>query len=262
MPVDGFHDTLFPTRIGLSARSGKGWRTIVQQMDSGVELRVARWSQLKCRFGISFNNMELANIRTVEHFHAGRQGRRFTFRYLDPNDHRDDDQIGDSATLHTNAAFEASNGSTIFFTAVGGETTTQLTKPYGDTVNTIQRQITKPVDNSVFPSLTMDTGASPALTITIPAFTLYNDTGGGPVALTNGTEYTMPFDTGLIDWTVGSAPLGSLGAGDVLSWAGWFHVHARMDSDLPEIDSLLSYLDADRIDASAWPDLEIIEVRG
>jgi uncharacterized protein (TIGR02217 family) len=262
--VDGFHDVLFPARIAMESSSGNGWRTVVQEASSGDEVRVARWSQLRMRSRIAFNNLSLTHIRTVQHFHAARMGRRYTFRYLDPNDHRMDDELGSASILHTNSAFEDSGGATIFYTAAGGETTTQLTKPYGDSANVIFRKITKPVDASTFPTLALDTLTSLGApkTITIPAFTIYLDTGGGPTALANGTDYVMPYDTGLIDWTAGSAPNGALGSGDIVSAKGWFHVHARLDSDLPEIASLLSYDAEDRIDASNWPDLEIVEVRG
>jgi len=96
------------------------------------------------------------------------------------------------------------------FTAVGGESTTQLQKTYykGETEEWSENK----------------TKIQPSAKYTP---TVYID----DVEKTEGTHYTLDDTTGIINWAGGSSPVGTLGAGEVVTADYKFYFKVRFSSD-------------------------------
>jgi len=97
------------------------------------------------------------------------------------------------------------------YTAEGGETTTQLQKTYykGETEQWTEDK------KAIVP------GSSYAPTVKIDG-----------VAKIEGTHFTLDDETGIIDWTAGSAPNGALSAGEIVTADYQFYFIVAFQSDI------------------------------
>lgn len=82
-----FHETaIFPTDISYGSTGGAGYSTIITKLDSGHEIRSARWAQAKHRYDAGYGVKSLDQLKTVLEFYHARLGTAHGFRWKDQMD--------------------------------------------------------------------------------------------------------------------------------------------------------------------------------
>lgn len=136
----GFHHTLFPLEIALSARGGPQWATDIVELASGAEERNSRWAQSRRQYDAGFGVKSKSDLRAVLAFFEERRGSFHGFLFRDPIDHSSSDE-GISASDQKIAVGDGTN------------TAFQLIKTYGAAFDPFVRDIKKPVADSVLIAL-------------------------------------------------------------------------------------------------------------
>jgi len=209
---------VFPEAISNPAVGGPVWNAEVTINDAGYEYRNNPWSYPLHRFDVRWGiktTEDLEDVRDIFHVCKGKFN---AFRFIDPLDFK-------SCAVNSTPA---GTDQTVLASAAGGETTTQCIKTYTRSGYTVTRKITRLYNTPIV---------------------VLNS-----VTLTQGTEYTIDLDTGIIDWTGGSAPNGALTATDTVEMGYYFHVPVRFD-----INELPIQLQAGDIGATSIPLVEIRE---
>lgn len=189
------------------------WRTDVVGFDSGLEQRNQVLSQPIRHWTLPYANLTPTQRDSLVELFNRARGRYALFLFEDPKDY----ECG---------LAECS------ITAAGGETTTQLIKTYHTGESESWDENKKRIQpGSIFPPV-----------VKIDA-----------VVKTEGTHFTLDDDTGVIDWTGGSAPNGALGAGEVVTANYYFYFPVRFDFDIHSISSHAKDIWTSR-------DVELIEV--
>jgi uncharacterized protein (TIGR02217 family) len=149
------------------------------------------WSRPKRRWFINWAALKTAARDKLIELHGRAAGRARTFYFKDEKDY--------------SVAFTDWS-----YTATGGETTVQLGKDYYPG----QAETWSENKKAIVP------GAEYSPTVKVDAATL-----------TEGVEYALDDDTGIVDFTSGSAPRGALGAGEVVTADFQFYFVVKFESD-------------------------------
>lgn len=216
-----FHDTRFPTRFQYGAQATPMFKTMINENSAGYEQRNQLWAQARRKYNYE-NALETEDqYAEVLAFFMARRGPAYSFRVKDWFDYRV--ETGEGIMRGTVSDELVGNGST---------TTFQLSKLYPDAVETFERPIYLPVDQSVY---TTDED-------NLVEFEVYVNS-----VLMDPADYVVNYLTGVI--TFDSAPADDA----TLAWTGQFDVPVRFETD--ELPSTYSQ----------WNDLQaglnMIEVR-
>ncbi len=174
-----------PEQYSYGSSGGPGFQTLITEIDSGAEQRVARWATARRRYDIGYNIKKHADLIDVKRFYMARQGAFRAFRLKDFMDH--------TSTVDGRASELAGPSPTKDDVEIGigdaSQIQFQLIKKYDFGGPTPQiRTITKPVASSV----------------------LIAEDG---VLQTEGPDYSVNTATGIITFTVAPAVSVSITAG-------------------------------------------------
>lgn len=219
-----FVDEIFPEEIGKKSIRSIVHRTSVTELDSGADERAARWAGNRRRWNVKRGIDTLANLQEVNDFMEA-VGMVNAWRFRDPLDYSSD------GTNHINPTPTQTDQRIGIGNAV--KTQFQLIKVYTFGQRTKTRTITKPRSGSLLVAVA---GA----------------------LKTEGVDYAADHSTGLIDFTLGSAPLGAPGNGQTVD-AGYLYdnvaaFHPSMDEGFR--------LSLDEFEAGRMPDVIIEEDLG
>lgn len=200
---------------------GLGFRTLVNESDSGVERRIIKFSRVRGRWDLASRLMRVrednptlrADIETIQNLHAVQEGRAHGFRFR----HEGDFEIGDPDNPTTDNQFLAD----------GDDATTQFQ---------VFKRYTFGSVNYDRPILKLVSGTYHVLIDNV------EQTEGG------GSDYTIDINTGVI--TLNSA----LASGTQLQIATEYDVPVRFDIDLLDIDYDLARL-------GQIPSIPIVELK-
>ncbi len=197
MSISGFdNDHTFPEDISSGSNGGAEFCTEIVGLDNGREQRNQRWAQARWRYDVAYGVKTWAQLRTLVGFHLQQRGRARGYRFRDPLDHTVASGVG--APLQT------------LLTGLGpGVFKFQFTQYYGVGTNRYARSLTKPRTGTMW----VRVGAS---------------------VLTEGVDYTVDYETGIV--TLAADPSVSL-----IYAAGQFDVPVRFDVDYLSIN-LADYL--------------------
>lgn len=206
-----FHETRFPTDIGLGSAGGPGFDTNVIATDSGVEQRVARLAKPRGRWNAGYGIRTHDQLAIVRTFYIARQGVAYGFRFKDWADY--------ATTVHhrTYDTAEITSDTDVLIGAGDGvKKTFQLVKTYTEAAVTRTRTITKPVAGKVKVSLDdvpQPTGWTVDSTTGILTFTA---APGAGVSVKAGFEFDVPVRFGEEVDDVLSASIDSFSSGGIL----------------------------------------------
>lgn len=196
-----FHEVQFPTDISYGSSGGPEFSTDIVITQGGYEQRNINWSDARARYNVAHGVKTQSQLDVLIAFFRARQGRAYGFRFKDWSDY--------SAT-----------GENIG-TGDGVETQFQLTKAYVSGSTTVQRDIKKPVDNSV---------------------SIYVD------SVLQESGLTVDITNGMVTFT--SPPAASA----VITADFEFDVPVRFDTD--RLSAIL-----DSYGVNSWNDIGIVEIR-
>ncbi|MBB76533.1 MAG: hypothetical protein CMJ75_18670 [Planctomycetaceae bacterium] len=196
----GFHEVQFPTDISWGSEGGPGFKTIINELPSGQEERVALWSGGRMQFNVAYGVRRTSQLATLQTFYRARQGAAYGFRYKDWSDFTSNstDPSYGSAKGTEDQVIGAGDGST---------TTFQLRKTYTSGGESQIRNIFKPVTGTV-------------------------EVWVNGAAQTEGVDFTVNTETGIV--TFSSAPSG--GANITASFE--FDVPVRFDASADSVLSV------------------------
>jgi uncharacterized protein (TIGR02217 family) len=177
-----FHNVRFPEDIGYGSQGGAAYSTNIITLDSGQEVRIARWSQPRHKYDASYGIRSLDDLTTVINFFHARHGTANAFRWKDHLDFSSDS---------TGRGTPAWNDHTLGI-LVSAPETIQLRKSYVNGGETTYRNITKPTAGSTVVgwgganktsgwSIDEETGI---ITIT--------DSGADGLTITAGCQFDVP----------------------------------------------------------------------
>jgi uncharacterized protein (TIGR02217 family) len=192
-----FHEnSIFPTNISKGSRGGPGGRHSVLTLDSGADVRIARWPKQRLSFDVRYGIRSFEDLQTIHDFYRGRSGILHGFRFFHDFDHS-------TASDHRSApsATDVNIG-----TGDGSETTFQMVKKYVSGDQTITRTIEKPIDGTCLVAVAGSTK-------------------------TEGTEYTIDYSTGEIEFDGAYIPT----SGQAITWGGDFHVPCQFGVELDDV---------------------------
>lgn len=199
-----------PVTVERGASGGPTFDTVVQRTDGGRISTVVNWSLPLYKWDISYGIMTPADFNAVRDVFIGARGAAYGFRFKDWSD------------------YEIPTIVNIIGEGDGVETEFQIYKIYTNTVRTLSRKITRPVNNG---SIEVQVAATP-----------YVEGGGG------GTGYTVDYSTGII--TFNTAPT-SLAA-----------IYCKCEFDVPvHFVSDEFAIQLEWAEAGTVPSLQIEEVR-
>lgn len=207
-----FHDVRFPASLSFGALGGPERRTDIVTLANGFEERNTPWAHARRRYDAGMGLRSLDDVETLIAFFEARQGQLIGFRWKDWSDFQ-----SCRPSCNVDAADQ--------LIAVGDEVTDlfQLTKTYRSGDTTYVRPIMKPVPG-----------------------TLRVQVGGDPV--TQGVDYTIDFDTGMLRFAHPPDQGAEVRAGFE------FDVPVRFDTD--SIMTSVSHFQAGEV-----PNVPIVEVR-
>ena len=206
-----FHEIRFPAAISFGSSGGIERRTEIVTLVNGFEERNSPWSQSRRRYDAGIGVRSLDDLSEILRFFEARHGQLYGFRWKDWLDFKS------CLPSETPQAVDQ------VLTASADPLVYQLTRTYSDGAGTYLREITKPVQGTV-------------------------QVARDGVQLTEGTDFTVDPETGMV--TLASAPPPA-----AIVTAGFeFDVPVRFDSDT--IDVNLSAFEAGEI-----PSIPIVEVR-
>lgn len=196
-----FLDTRFPDNISYGSSGGPMFKTTITVVDSGYEYGNVNWEQAKHEYDAAMGVRTQAELSDLIRFFHVAHGRGHHFRYKDWSDFKSCDVEAIAAS--TDQLLGIGDGVKLVF---------QMYKVYteGGTI-TSTRKITRPVNGTI--------------SVNILGSTNHSDGD-----LTETTDYTIDYDTGLITLLV--VPT----AAAVLKWGGEFDVPSRFDTDTLQIN--------------------------
>jgi uncharacterized protein (TIGR02217 family) len=204
----------FPTEISWGSTGGPGYKTRIIETASGYEFRNQNWARTKHKYNAATGIRNAADLDSLVAFFHLAAGRANSFRYKDWSDYK---------TCATNVDVGATD-QIIIESAVGGENDIQLVKTYTVGTISVNREIVLPVEGTA--SITLNS-----------------------VLLTETTDYTIDYDTGIL--TLSSA----LSPGDLLEGGYEFDVLCRFDAD-----ELILSLESYRVSSATVPIVETREL--
>lgn len=216
-----FYEHRLPLEMSRMISGGLGRRTLVNESDSGVEVRIQKFSRIRGRWDLSSRLMRIKDpsvLRTdldlIQNIHVVQEGREHGLRFQHHGDHL----IGDPDNPTTDNQFLAN----------GDDATTQFQvfRRYTYEAVSLDRPIVKLEDTTYH--------------VLIDSSELTEGGGAG--------EYAIDINTGII--TLGTA----LAGGTVLQIATKFDNPVRFDIDLADIDYELASL-------GEIPSIPIIELK-
>lgn len=180
--------------FGYDLRYREEWLTDLVDYDTGKEQRNQIWERPKRHWILPYNALLVEYRDKLIQLCSRAKGMFNIFLFENPYDYKC-------------ALTEC------IITAVGGETTTQLIKTYyGSTSETWNENKTRIQPSGIFaPIVKIDTTVK-----------------------TEGIHFTLDDDTGIIDWTGGSAPEESLEPNEVVTAQYQFYCPVRFDRDVYE----------------------------
>lgn len=192
-----FHDIQFPINIANAASGGARFKTDIVQLSGGGETRNRRWQYPLHSYDVSYGVKKLNDVYAVKEFHLLRGGRAASFRFKDWDDFKSLEP--QSTPTENDQLLGVTDGSTADF---------QLVKIYSDTITSLTRTITLPVNGTVLIAV-------------------------NNVLLTETTDYDIDYATGIV--TLKGAHPATTGF-DVE--AGFeFDVRTRFDQDFLPMNS-------------------------
>lgn len=216
-----FYEHQLPTDTSRMVSGGLGFRTLVNESDSGFESRIIKFSRVRGRWDLASRLMRIredspllrSDVQIIQQLHAVQEGKAHGFRFK----HWGDYLIGDPDNPTTDNQFLAD----------GDDATTQfqIFKRYTFGAVNYDRPIFKIVDTTYH--------------------VLIDDselTEGG------GNDYTIDITTGVITLT------SALASGTELEIATEFDVPVRFDIDVLDIDYELAQL-------GEIPSIPIVELK-
>ncbi len=184
-------NTFIGKLFGYDLRFKQEWSTDVVDYDTGKEQTNQVWERPKRHWVLPYNVMLREYRDKLFELSNRAKGRHVVFLFEDPYDYEC-------------ALTECS------ITAAGSETTTQLIKSYyPNETETWDENMTRIQASSILPPVVKIDAA----------------------VKTEDTHFTLDDDTGIIDWTGGSAPNGALGAGEVVTASYRFYRPVKFDTD-------------------------------
>ncbi len=181
------HKVEFPRDMSYGTKGGPGLPVTIQELDSGEEERIPRYSSARRRYNVAYGVKSLDQLRTLLDFYLARDGSTHSFLYWDPSDfttapnHRLD--LASPTCADYTTVPDAGDGSNRFF---------QIVKRYTSGPTTKVRNLTKPIDDTVLVGLngvnqasgwTVDTNTG------IITFTVAPTLG---VQVTAGCQFNVP----------------------------------------------------------------------
>jgi uncharacterized protein (TIGR02217 family) len=173
-----YHDVVFPTDISYGSAGGPGFKTTIVPLDSGAELRYARWSTPRRLYDVAYGVKSLDQLSTLLDFFVTRDGALNSFKFKDfmdfttATDHR-------SAPSSTDVQIGTGDGSTTSF---------QLKKTYASGAGNKERTITKPRAGTIVASLN-DVASTAFSTNTETGVVTFSSPPGVGVIVKAGCEF-------------------------------------------------------------------------
>ncbi len=195
--MSGFHEVVFPFECATQMTGGPERRTEIVTLVSGFEQRNQRWSDSRRRWNVGSAVRNYADLQVLLSFFEERRGRAYGFRVKDRADFVS--AANGTARTAVDQTIGVGDGTTAAF---------QCVKTYGSGgVNPWQRTIRKLVVGTVRVAVN---GAEKTIT----------------------THFTADVNTGIVTFTSGNIPA----IGQIVTAGYEFHVPARFDSDVLDID--------------------------
>lgn len=177
-----FHEVQFPDDISYNTAGGPGFNTSIITLDSGIESRIARWSQPRRKYNVAYGIKDHSQLRAVMTFYIARQGPAYGFRYKDFMDFTTaTDHIGTPSD--TDVVIGAGDASNKVF---------QLIKKYTSGTVTRDRTIDKPVIDTTVVALDGTPQASGWAVNTTNGVVTFTVAPGSGVDVTAGCEFDVP----------------------------------------------------------------------
>lgn len=187
--MPNFHEVRFPTDISYDSKGGPGFQTNIVELDSGGEVRIARWSSPRRRYNAAYGVKTQQQLATLAAFYVARTGPAYGFRYKDFSDFTTNPTDHLAAPSATDVVIGTGDGTTTAFQllstyqalAVGDSIikTRVIRKPVAGTVKVAVNGVVK----TITVDYTVDTTTGVVTMVTAP-------TSGHVV--TAGCEYDVP----------------------------------------------------------------------
>jgi len=208
-------NTFIGKLFGWNLKFSEEWFNDLIDYDTGKEQRNQIWSRPKRHWVLPYKLLLIANRDKLKELSSRAKGIYNVFLFDDPYDYQC-------------ALTEC------IITAVGGETTTQLIKTYyPNETEKWDENKTRIQPSGIFAPI-----------VKIDAATK-----------TEGTHFTLDDDTGIIDWTGGSAPNGALSTDEVVTANYQFYYPVRFDRDAYNETTIYT----DVLSMGGIPIVEVIE---
>ena len=207
-----FHEVRFPANLSFGSVGGPERRTEVVTLANGFEERNSPWEHSRRRYDAGIGMRSLDDVETLISFFEARRGQLHGFRWKDWSDYKSG--LPSQPPAYTDQIIAWGDGNTTEF---------QLTKTYRSGGNSYARPIRKPVAGRVMVGLKGD-------------------------PLTEGTDFTVDHDTGLVTFVTAPETGAEVTAGYE------FDVPVRFDTDRVHT-SVASFQAGDA------PNVPVVEVR-
>lgn len=176
-----FHDITLPDGLQYQSSAGAGFETIVQDVASGHEYRVARQAQGRHRFRLQKELQTEAEAKALKAFALGRRGSLHSFRLKDFSDYTSAENGTDAPT----------NLDQTIGVGDGVETTFPLIKVYEPSgPNAYPRPISLPVSGTVV--VAANTVNTTAFTVSGDGDVVMNSAVANGDIVTAGFEFDVP----------------------------------------------------------------------
>lgn len=223
-----FHNVEFPREISYGSKGGPRFSTTVITLASGKERRNQNWIDVRAEYDVSHGIKDRADMEELRAFFYARRGMAHSFRFYDHADN-----------MILNQGLGIGDGVTKSF---------QMYKTYSLTHNPYNREITKPIPNTVLgvtvggvDMIEVEWSATPAtFTANINALPL----------LDRPKAYGIDYSSGVVHFGTAPVNLAQCAFG-----AAEFHVHARFDTDVMDATH-------DFWETQSWDSIMILEIKG
>jgi uncharacterized protein (TIGR02217 family) len=194
---DLFIDTLFPLDLSVGATVSMEFQTMITRVDNGFETRNPRWNTPLRSYTIR-SARSLQDLETLRQFYIIMRGRQRSFRFKDFSEYTSSgwgtSELTPNAITPLDQNIGTGDGTTVDF---------QIRKQYTVGANTINRDITKPVDDTVRISI-----------------------AGSELVLGSPSDFVVDYTTGIV--TLAVAPTN----GQAVTAGYEFDVPVRFDTDI------------------------------